>query len=265
MSAFLSLLGPNAAAVGLLVVCLWLWSLVRRDVSIVDPWWSMGTLLIAAVTGWGHAWSLDHIVVFVVVALWAVRLWAYLGLRSIGHPEDARYTAFRNQFGPQRYWWVSFFQVFLLQGFLMLVVSAPLQAIMRARADEGLPINVIVGAGLAFFGLVFEAVADAQLAAFKKIVTNRGKVLDSGLWRYSRHPNYFGEAVVAWGFWICALHVPGGTYTIFAPLIMTWLLLRVSGVTMLEKNLRRSKPAYADYEARTSTFVPWPPKKTISG
>lgn len=251
----------SALAVAVMMGLLWLWSVLRRDASIVDPWWSMGFLVITVVTGLGHPWTVDQMIVAGVVAVWALRLWAYLGLRSRGHPEDPRYAAFRAHYGPARYWWVSLFQVFVLQGVLMLIISAPLQVIMQSGAPQGPTLNVLVGAGLALFGAAFEAIADAQLARFKADANHRGKVMDRGLWRYSRHPNYFGETLVAWGFWSCALHLPGGLWTAFAPILMTFLLLKVSGVTMLEKGLRKSKPAYADYEARTSAFVPWPPKK----
>jgi steroid 5-alpha reductase family enzyme len=190
-----------------------------------------------------------------MVALWAIRLWAHLLWRSLGKSEDPRYRAFRERFGPERYWWVSFFQVFLLLGALVLVISAPLQAALAAPAGP-LRWNHLAGLLLFAAGFGFEAVGDWQLLRFRSLRANRAKILDTGLWQWTRHPNYFGEALLWWGFWLFALDAPWGLATVFAPALMTFLLLRVSGVTTLEKHLAKSRPGYADYAARTNSFFP---------
>lgn len=256
----LRLAAQNFGLILALVTLLWLVSVARRDVSIIDPWWSIAFLLAtlhsALATGFDNAkW-----VLLALVAVWALRLWLHLLVRSHGKGEDPRYAAFRARYGPERYWWLSFFQVFLLQGALAFVISAPLQ--LSASAPTGGSISVVDGAGIALFaiGFAFEAVGDAQLFAFQRDPGKRGQVLDTGLWRFTRHPNYFGECVLGWGLWLCALDQPFGWLTIGAPLLMTFLLLRVSGVAMLDAHLSSSKPGYRAYIERTSAFFPRPPR-----
>ena len=243
-----------------LVTALWVASVIRRDVSIIDPWWSIA-FLVATVhsairTGLGGAKT----VLLVAVTVWALRLWLHLLVRSHGKPEDPRYAAFRQRYGPERYWWLSFFQVFLLQGGLAFVISAPLQLSASAPATDVMTPVDWIGLALFVVGFAFEAIGDAQLLAFQRNPAMRGRVLDTGLWRYTRHPNYFGECVLGWGLWICALDQPLGWATVFAPLLMTFLLLKVSGVAMLDAHLSSSKPGYRDYIRRTSAFVPLPPR-----
>lgn len=256
----LSLVGINAALVLALMTALWLASVKLRDVSIVDPWWSIGFLVVTVSSALVTGLSAPKLLVLGVVALWSLRLWAYLLRRSLGKPEDARYTAFRERFGRERYWWFSFFQVFLLQGALLFVISAPLQLAASAPAENPLSWTDVLGAALALFGTAFEAIGDAQLARFKADPNHRGKVCDTGLWRLTRHPNYFGEAVLAVGFWLFAVDEPWGVATVFAPALMIFLLLRVSGVSLLDAHLSKTKPGYAEYMRRTSAFFPRPPK-----
>ena len=195
-----------------------------------------------------------------MVAAWALRLWLHLLRRSRGKPEDPRYAAFRERFGRERYWWFSFFQVFLLQGALVLVISAPLQLAAAAPAPDPIGVTSVLALGVFVVGFGIEAVADAQLQAFRDDPSRRGAVLDTGLWRLSRHPNYFGEALLGWGFWLAALTQPYGWATAFAPMLMTYLLVKVSGVAMLDAHLGATKPGYAEYIRRTSAFVPRPPR-----
>lgn len=250
----------NIAPVSCMMLCLWLWSLVKKDASVVDPWWSMGFLVITLHTGSGLPWTPGRTCLAALVAVWALRLWGYLLWRNWGKPEDSRYQAFRQKYGAKRYWWISLFQVFGLQGVLMLIISAPLQVAMSKPVPDPITLWDLVGAALVIAGVTTEALADAQMAAFKARPDSKGEVMDGGLWRYSRHPNYFGEAVVWWGFWLCSLDTPAGFATLFAPALMTFLLLRVSGVSMLEPELKKRRPAYADYIERTSAFIPWPPR-----
>lgn len=251
----LALLVQNASLVLALMTALWVVSVFRRDASIVDPWWSIAFLLVTGRTAVSAGLTPAKTLLLLLVAIWAIRLWLHLLLRSRGRPEDPRYAAFRRRYGPARYWWISFFQVFLLQGCLAVLISAPLQLAAAAPAPD--PIGWTALAGLLVFGigLALEVVADAQLQAFRSDPAHSGGVLDTGLWRFSRHPNYFGEAVLWWGFWLFAVGHPCGWVSLAAPLLMTFLLVRVSGVAMLDAHLRATKPGYADYIRRTSAFL----------
>ena len=253
----IALAGLTAVAGAMTI--LWLVSLKLRDASIADPFWAPGFLL-ASTTYLVLApeRSLRGWLVTALVGIWAARLGSHLLRRNLRSGEDPRYQAMRADHG-DRFPWISLFTVFWLQGVLMWLVSAPL----FAAAISTTPVGWLDVAGglLMLTGIVLEAMADAQLERFKAHPDNRGKVLDSGLWRYSRHPNYFGNAVMWWGAWLAAAG-GGGAWTIFGPLLMTFLLLKVSGVTLLERDIEERRPAYADYVRRTSAFVPWPPKST---
>jgi steroid 5-alpha reductase family enzyme len=257
------LLAGNAVLVAALMTTLWLWSVVRRDAGVVDPWWSMGFLFVSVRSAWVTGASPGKWLLVAVTAAWAVRLWLHLLLRARGRGEDPRYVKFRKYFGAERYWWVSFFQVFVFQGVMMLLISSPLVVAAAAPAPDPLRWNDVAGAIVALAGLGIETIADRQLQRFRDDPERggRGAVLATGLWRYSRHPNYFGETLVMWGLWIMAADAPGALYTAFAPALMTFFLLRVSGVTMLESQLVRTKPGYAEYVRRTSSFVIRPPRR----
>ncbi len=246
----------------LLMVVLWIVSVIRRDASVIDPWWPIGFLLISVNTALMAGLSAGKLVLLTMVGLWAIRLWLHLIIRSIGKPEDVRYTEFRKKYGPERYWWFSFFQVFLLQGTLVLIVSAPLQLASSAPDPDDVSAFDIAGAMLFVVGFVFEAVGDWQLTMFRRDPSKKGQVLDTGLWGLTRHPNYFGDSVIWWGFWLCTLDLGlAGFATIFAPALMTFLLIRVSGVRMLDEQLARTRAGYAEYMKRTPGFFPgihWP-------
>jgi steroid 5-alpha reductase family enzyme len=253
----------TTAAAGLAVVMvaltvLWLLSLRLRDASIVDPFWGPGFLLV------GLTYLLADgrigprgVLATLLIAAWAVRLGVHLLRRNRATGEDRRYGAMRERHG-KRFRWVSLFTVFWLQGVILWIVSMPL----LGSVASGSPLGAldVVGALIALSGLTIEAVADRQLRTFRAEPSNSGRVLDTGLWRYSRHPNYFGNAVLWWGIYLIAL-AGGAWWSAFAPALMTFLLLRVSGVTLLERGLRASRPGYSSYVARTSAFVPWPPKR----
>ena len=261
----LALLAGNAALVLAMMTVLWIVSVRLRDASIVDPWWSMAFLLVAANTVLQTGLTPGKTALLAAVAAWALRLWLHLLLRSLGQPEDPRYAGFRAKYGPERYWWFSFFQVFLLQAVLAVVISAPLQVAGAAAAPDPVSITDFLGLALFAAGFGIEAVADAQLARYRKARASGGPgapgpVLDTGLWRYSRHPNYFGEALLWWGFWLFALDMPRGWATVFAPALMTFLLLKVSGVAMLDAHMAAKRPEYAGYIRRTSGFLPLPPR-----
>lgn len=194
-----------------------------------------------------------------LVTVWGLRLGIHILVRSRGKGEDRRYAAMRERRGAS-FVWLSLFSVFWLQAALLVFVSLPLLAAIGAREPAGFGALDAAGAVLFAVGFLFEAVGDAQLVRFKRDPANRGEVLDRGLWRYSRHPNYFGDATLWWGLFLFALAVPGGWRFVASPLLMTFLLLRVSGVTLLERDLSDRKPAYRDYVRRTPAFVPWFPK-----
>jgi len=246
------------AAAACIALLTWIASLVQRDVSLVDRVWSV--CIVAA--GFTYAFVLTSpgpraVWVLGVAGLWALRLSLYITLRNWGHGEDRRYQAIRARNQPG-FAFKSLYLVFALQAVLAWIVSAPLlAAVASPRAWTGLD---SAGVLLAVFGLVFEAVADRQMSRFKGDPANKGKVMDRGLWRISRHPNYFGEFCVWWGLWLVALGAGGG-WSIVSPLLMSVLLLKVSGVTLLEADMTERRPAYRDYIARTPAFFPWWPKE----
>jgi steroid 5-alpha reductase family enzyme len=239
---------------------LWLASLVLGNASIVDIWW--GPAFVAALAGYlgfaRPATPRGWLVAALTLA-WGARLAWHIGRRNTGRGEDPRYRAWREQHGRQ-WWWRSYLQVFMLQALVAWIASWPL--FFATRGSAPFP-ALLDAAGLTLFAVGFacEAVADVQLARFKRDPAHAGRVMDRGLWRYSRHPNYFGEAVLWWGIGLIGATTPGGWLGLAGPALMTFLLLRVSGVTLLERGLRATKPEYAAYAARTSAFVPWPPRR----
>jgi steroid 5-alpha reductase family enzyme len=243
------------------MLLLWLVSLRLRDASIVDIWWGPGFVSIAAVSfmlGSGGD-PMRSRLVLLMAALWGLRLGAYLFWRNAGKGEDYRYQAMRRHYG-ERFARVSLVSVFGLQGALMWFISLPLQVAQTGGATGGLGALDALGSAAFAAGLLCEALGDLQLARFKSDRANAGRVMDRGLWRYTRHPNYFGDCLAWWGIWLVACGAPGGVYTLASPLLMTYLLLRVSGVALLERGLVKRKPGYADYIARTSAFIPRPPR-----
>ena len=255
----------NVALVLGFMTALWVVSVRKRNASIVDPCWSICFLIVTVHSAAKSGVTPAKTLLLVMVVLWSVRLCLHLLIRGWGQPEDPRYAKFRRRFGRERYWWFSFFQVFLLQGSLALLISAPLQLVAVAKPPDGVSVADWIGLSVFTIGFFFEVVADRQLQVFRRNPQNEGKVLASGLWRLSRHPNYFGEAVLWWGLWLCAVDEPWGWMAVLSPVLMTFLLLRVSGVAMLEPQLAATKPGYAAYVATTSTFVPRKPHRPDSG
>ncbi len=256
---------PLAALLGLAVILaaaagVWLVSVWQRDASIADIGWGAGFVLLAWLYAiLAGAWSPRAGLVLVLTTVWGGRLALHLFVRNHGRGEDPRYHAMRAAHG-QAFWWRSLFTVFWLQAAILWFVSVPLLLAVRRVEAAGLTWIDAAGTVLFLLGFACEAVGDRQLARFKADPANRGRVLNHGLWRYTRHPNYFGDATLWWGLWLVAVATPYGWLTLLSPALMTFLLLRVSGVALLERGLVASKPAYAAYVARTSAFVPWPPK-----
>lgn len=251
----------TAGAVILVFMCLlWLLSLALKNASIVDIFWGIGFVIITwvAFVLASQGYLPRKQLIAVLVTIWGLRLAIHIAIRNWGKPEDFRYAKWRQENGA-RWWWFSFFQVFLLQGSLMWIISTPI----LAAQTSGFPVILtpldMIGVILWIIGFLFEAIGDLQLMFFKATDSNRGKVLTTGLWKYTRHPNYFGEAVVWWGYYFIAL-AAGFWWTAFSPILMTYLLLKVSGVAMLERTMK-TKPGYEDYMQKTSSFVPWFPKE----
>lgn len=241
-----------------LVTLLWLLSVALKDSSIVDPFWGSGFVVAA----WVYFLLADGAgprpwLITLLTTVWGLRLSLHLLVRNWGKGEDYRYQEFRRK-GGESYWWKSYFKVYLLQGVIMWFVSIPLLA-AHFGGSPALGLLDFVGIAVWGIGFYFEAAGDWQLARFKANPANKGKLLNSGVWRYSRHPNYFGDAAQWWGFYFIAL-AAGGWWTIYSPLLMTLLLLKVSGVALLEKSLKESKPGYREYVESTSAFIPWFPK-----
>jgi steroid 5-alpha reductase family enzyme len=237
---------------------LWLLSLRIRDVSIIDIFWGPGVAGVVDIAALlGDAGGQRAAAALFLVNLWAVRLAAHIWARHKG--EDHRYAAMRHHFGP-RWWWWSFFQVFLLQAILIWFVPAPLVA---AMLSSHAPMGWLdwAGTGLATLGLMVETVADSQLARFRLDPANRNKVMDKGLWGWSRHPNYFGESLLWWGFFLLGFAAAHQWWLILSPLLMTFLLLQVSGISLMETGIEDRRPGYGAYKKRVSAFVPWVPKK----
>ncbi len=253
----------SAIAIAVVMVGTWVVSVAVKNASIVDIVWGFGFVLVAWVvrlTVDGDAarqWLLTA-----MVTVWGLRLAGYLFWRNHGRGEDFRYRAMRKRWGP-RFWLISLVTVFVLQGVLMWVVSLPVQ-LGQADATPGLGPLAVVGVLVYLIGLCFEVVGDAQLARFQADPANAGKVMDQGLWRYTRHPNYFGDACVWWGIAIVAAETGTGAWGLIGAVVMTVLLRRVSGVTLLERSLTKRRAGYADYVARTSPFVPRPPRRVGS-
>lgn len=249
----------SGIAILLMMTLLWLLSLLLKNSSIVDIFWGIGFIVIAWIGfSYGYGYLPRKQWMCAMVALWGLRLALHIGLRNWGKPEDFRYAKWREENGAS-WWWISFFKVFLLQGFLMLIISVPILAAQSFGFPAILTPMDLIGALVWGFGLLFESTADLQLTRFKQNQANKGKILTTGLWKFSRHPNYFGEAVVWWGIYIIAL-AAGAWWTIFSPILMTWLLVRVSSVAMLERTTSL-KLGYEEYVRKTSAFVPWLPKR----
>ncbi|MCA9174727.1 MAG: DUF1295 domain-containing protein [Planctomycetales bacterium] len=262
----LEVLGFSALGILALMVSTWIVSIVLRDVSIVDLMWGLGFVVVAFISllnvpsepqarsdifDWDvpSRWLLPTL-----TTIWGLRLSVHLARRNHGQPEDKRYAAMRSSWG-QGFWWKSVFVVFLLQGIVMWLVSLPLQAGIT-RAQHGWEPFHWVGLAIWSVGLFFEAVGDWQLTRFRADPANRGRVLQHGLWRYTRHPNYFGDFCIWWGLFLVAVAHGDHLWTVISPALMSLFLMRISGVTLLEKSLVRERPEYAEYVRHTNAFFP---------
>lgn len=239
----------------------WLISLAVGKVSIVDRCWSL-FFIIACIAAMVMSPGASFNIVFVMIPLllWSIRLALHITIRSLGQPEDRRYVMLKERYGKNIKSWALWI-VFWPQAILACFINWPLT---MAVTNKNLPWSlaaVYIGLVIFTIGFGIESIADAQLLRFQRQRVDNEEVLDKGLWAYSRHPNYFGEAMVWWGFFIISVGINGNYFTVLSPMLMTFLLLRVSGVTMLDKVLKESKPKYEHYIKTTSAFFLWPPKR----
>ena len=249
-------------AVFLLLFLLWIVSVRIRDASIIDPFWGFGFVVVAWVCWlrFGGSNPESGLVTF-LVSIWGLRLSAYLLWRNLGHEEDRRYAAMREKRGDS-FWWKSLYIVFWLQALLLVVISVPIQFSVTST-NGSIGWLVLMGCSVFAVGLFFETIGDWQLARFKANPANHGSILDTGLWGLTRHPNYFGDFCVWWGLYLVAA-AAGGWWTVFSPVLMSFLLMRVSGVTLLESDIAERRPGYREYIQSTNAFFPgW--KRTFTG
>lgn len=251
----------NLIAVTGFMACGWPISLIKKNVSIVDRMWGPGFVIIAWLTfftsdgAWGRS-----LLICLLVTIWGLRLSLHITWRSWGKGEDPRYTTWRRKSGP-RFRYISLFKVFLLQAFFIWLISLVIQYGQMPSRPDLWTVFDIAGLLLWMTGFMFEAVGDVQLARFKADPANQGLVMDQGLWRYSRHPNYFGEMLMWWGLFVMVLSTPYGFWTVISPLIITVILLKVTGVALTEKHILETRPAYREYIRKTSAFFPWFPRQ----
>lgn len=253
----------NAVIVAACFVLLWIISIATRDPSFVDSWWALGLALLAATSLFQIADpGPRNILLATLCVIWGLRLGLYLLWRWRSNGADPRYEKMMANAKRNRGWsfaMASLLMVFALQAPLQFIVGLPVMLGQSGSADIG--VLSYVGAALAIFGIAFESIGDLQLVRFKADPANRGKVLDIGLWRYTRHPNYFGDACVWWGLYLIAAQSPIGLWALPGPILITFLLTRFSGMPTVEGSMRKKRPDYEAYIKRTSGFIPWFPKK----
>jgi len=244
-----------------LMLLLWLVSLWLKNSSLVDIFWGTGFVIFTwlAFTLTPGGFIVRKLLLCTLVTLWGLRLSLHILKRNWGKGEDFRYQTWRNEAGSS-WWWKSFFKVFILQAILLLIVAVPLLAAQIKPLPAHLTWLDLLAIPVWLVGFTFETLGDWQLMRFKANPANIGKLLTTGAWRFSRHPNYFGDATQWWAYYLVAV-AAGGWWTIFSPIIMTVLLLRVSGVRLLEKTLKQTKPGYQEYVDTTSEFIPWFPRR----
>lgn len=257
----MTLFSQAAIIILILVTLLWIWSVLIKNVSIVDIFWGFGFVVVNVLYVFMSGdLNARKILILALVSIWGLRLSIYLAYRNIGKGEDFRYQEFRRNYGPKRYWWFSYFQTFLLQGALIMIVSLPLLGINSSTGSGNLIWLDYLGIIVWLIGFTFEAGGDYQLMRFKQDASNKGNVLNTGFWKYTRHPNYFGDSAVWWAYAIFSI-AAGSYWQIIGSIIMTLLIIKISGVALLEKTLNETKPKYREYIKRTNSFFPWFPKK----
>ena len=256
------ILAVNVGVVFGAVILLWLTSILIRDVSIIDR--SFAVLLTAVTTVaffLSEGVEIRKQLILLLVGVWAFRITFYLVRRHWGQGEDPRYTKLRSWVDNERaFVWLSLRKVFLLQGVVIWLVSLPIQIAQVYLAPTALGWPAFAGIALWIAGMFFEVVGDSQLTRFRADPANKGQVMQTGLWKYSRHPNYFGELCIWWGLFLIACDNPVGLLTVIGPIVYTYLIINVTGQRTLDKKLAREKPAYQVYIESTSGLIPMPPR-----
>ncbi|KPJ77125.1 MAG: hypothetical protein AMJ54_08890 [Deltaproteobacteria bacterium SG8_13] len=262
--SFLMIAGINLVAITALMALGWIVSLVVRKVTFVDSLWGLGFVLIVWITYFiTEGYLLRRYLLVGLTTAWGVRLCLHLSMRNWGHGEDPRYAAWREQAGA--YFWIfSLVKVFLPQALILWVISLSVQFGQLSLTPNHLTVYDIFGTALWGIGFFFESIADYQLAKFKADPSNKGKVMSRGLWAYSRHPNYFGEFLIWWGLFLITLSTPNSWWTIISPLVITAVLLKMTGVPLMERTIVETRPGYRKYMQRTNAFFPWFRKKELA-
>jgi steroid 5-alpha reductase family enzyme len=261
----IGILATNAAILVAAIIILWLVSIRLRDVSFIDSFWPLGMVMLAASTFiQAHDGAPQRkLLLLVLTSLWGLRLSIHLFTRWRAEGEDPRYKRILGGAIEKKGWSfarASLVLVFAMQAPLLFIVCLPVQLGQIAPEPAATGWLAFAGKCLALVGIGFETIGDWQLRRFRADPASKGNVLDTGLWRYTRHPNYFGDCCVWWGLWLIAAETMPGLWSVAGPLLLTWLLTRLSGVPMLEHSLRKRRPGYEDYIRRTSSSFPWPPK-----
>jgi steroid 5-alpha reductase family enzyme len=261
MQASITIMVWNLAAIAAMMIAGWLISLIFRNVTIVDSLWGLGFILIAWLTFFVSDGYLGRkLLIAILVTMWGLRLSVYLSWRNWGRGEDPRYGQWRKKSG-DGFWLVSLFKVFILQALFLWIISIVVQIGQLATTPGSLTWLDALGVIVWTTGFIFESVGDWQLAQFKSDPASKGCVMDRGLWAYTRHPNYFGEFLIWWGIFLITLSTPNSWWTILSPIIVSAVLLKMTGIPLTEKALVENRPGYSDYIERTSAFVPWVPAK----
>ena len=253
--------GLNLLAAAAFMLIGWLISLAIKNVTIADSFWGLGFILIAWLTFFAADGFFGRKVILVsLVTLWGLRLFLHMTTRNWGKGEDPRYGEWRKKHG-DNFWLVSLFKVFLIQAVFQWVISLGVQYGQLSQVPDHLTWLDFIGIAIWSVGFIIETAADLQLARFIADPSNKGKIMNQKLWRYSRHPNYFGETLTWWGLFVIVLSTPWGLWTIISPIVITYTLLRLTGVTLMEQTEFSENPEYQAYIRETSAFIPWPPKK----
>ncbi len=252
----------NYSAVLAMMLVGWIISLIYRNVTIVDSLWGLGFIIIAWLTfSLTDGYAGRKLLIAGLVTAWGLRLMIHLSWRNWGHGEDPRYAAWRQKSGV-RFWLVSLVKVFILQSVFLWIIALALQWGQIAHQPPVLTLLDYVGLALWIIGFFFETVGDWQLARFKADPNQKGKVMNTGLWAYTRHPNYFGESLIWWGIFLITLST-SAWWTVVSPIVITTVLLKMTGVSLMEKAIVQTRPGYREYIQTTNAFVPWFPKKGV--
>lgn len=247
------------------MLLLWLACVAMKDVTVIDSWWALGMVLLAGVTFIQTGPATDRkLLLFGLCAVWGLRLGGYLLWRWRSHGADKRYVFILGRAQKKKGWGfakASLLLVFATQAPLQFIVSLPVQLGQVGAEPAALGVLAWIGTAMAVSGILFESIGDWQLIRFRAKPENAGRVLNTGLWRYTRHPNYFGDALTWWGLYVIAAETSLGVLTFLGPAFLTWTLMKWSGAAMLEGKLRKTRPDYVAYIEQTSGFIPWPPRK----